>query len=205
MSPSKNWFGPFATTMALAAALGAGMATAVAGDGADPQPKAPAARDGHGGRRGGLRQGRRAWLRGKIAHVRKARHELTRSLAFTDAQQRTALEKARAAQPILAEARKELARVLVQDEQPAGQTTDASTQRGAKRDAVRDLRRRTAEKQAPLAKDFLATLTPEQRAKIEGFAAARGRKVDDEKLTRRVAHWLARPMTAEVLEAKLGK
>ena len=192
MRPTKNWL----TTLAVATVLGAGIATAAAGDDGPPSRH-------RGGRHGRADVDRRTpggRMRARMGHIRKARREFVQSLAFTDAQQRTALERSRAAQPIVAEARKELARIAVASrsaEQP-------SAGREARRDAVRDLRKRTAERLAPLAKDLLATLTPEQRAKIEGFAAARGRKVDDDKLTRRIGRWLARPMTADLLEAKLG-
>lgn len=179
----------FLATIALTAVVLAASATdASAGDGArGARPRG--ARFERGPRGGSLRDRFRAH--------RHRRAEMLRTLGVTADQQRAALEKARAAQPVVADARRELAKLLVQE--PAD---DAA--RTARRDAIRDLRRRTGEKLAPLAKDVVASLTPEQRAKLQGFAAARGRTFDEEKFVRRVGRWLARPMTAEVLEARLS-
>jgi hypothetical protein len=181
------------TLTVLAAALGAVASNARAGDGEkkDGRPR------GAGLERGRFRHGgfgRRAFLRERMRHFRQERKAVLEALGVTPDQQRIALDKARAAQPVVAEARKELAQLR------AG--TDGT--RESRRDAVRDLRHRTAEKLAPLAKDVIATLTPEQRAKLEGFAAAHGRKFDDAKFAKRVSRWLARPMTVDTLEAKLG-
>ena len=143
----------------------------------------------------------------RIQRLAALRQKFAETMQWTADQQRLALEKARAAQPIVAEARKELARLLAQG--APGATTDGTDKadrksgRKTQRDAIRTLRRATAEKLAPLAQDLIAGLTADQRAKLEGFAAARGRTLDDAKLAQRISKWLARPMTADLLEARL--
>ena len=217
MRLTAKWFrAKWFTTATLAAALGAAgtltAATAVAQDGT-----APRAREGRGGAlrqefgRSGAQGARRFRMKHRMQRVAAVRQRLAETMQWTPDQQRLALEKARAAQPIVAEARKELARILAQGAPGAntdgtGEAGKAAKQTGrkAQRDAVRTLRHATAEKLAPLAKDVVAGLTAEQRAKLEGFAAARGRKLDDGKLTKRISKWLARPMTADLLEARLG-
>jgi hypothetical protein len=200
MRLSTKWL----AMVTMAAVLGTGAATAAAQDG-----KGNAEGKGRHGQRQGGRRGQHArggqGMRQRGMHARKAqmRRAVAQALALTPEQQRAALEKARAAQPIVAEARKERAKLLAQA-QAAATTDTKGADRTAQRAAMKDLRTRTAEKLAPLAKDLVATLTPEQRAKLEGIAAARGRKFDEAKFVRRVSHWLARPMTADMLEAKLG-
>ncbi|MCE9634502.1 MAG: hypothetical protein K8T90_02250 [Planctomycetes bacterium] len=194
-----------------AALLSAATTTnALAGDHAK-QGRAPAVgKHARGGR--GHARGDRGGLRERFGKMRHRRQAVVQALAFTPDQQRMALEKARAAAPIVAEARKELAQVLVKAQAETATGTpevkpDRETRKAAHaqhREAVRELRKRTAEKLAPLAKDLVASLTPEQRTKLEGMAAARGHKLDDAKLVKVVTRWIARPMTADVLEAKLG-
>jgi hypothetical protein len=184
----------------VAAALAAGAAApAFAGDdGAGRRNHPRAGRSG--GRRGALRDRfRRA--------MRQERRDLLASLNVTDDQRRTALEKARAAAPIVSAARDEARRVVAQARAAAAK--DPAADRKALRESVRTqlqaLRERTRGQVEPLAKDVLASLTPEQRAKIDAAAAKRGRTVDEGRLTRRVARMLARPMTVPYLEARLAK
>lgn len=193
---------------AVAAMIGGAATPAVAQDagGADPGLGAERAERRHQrhGRHRQMRKHRRA--AGKSA---ASRLELLRGLGLSDAQLRTVLEKARAAQPIAADARRELARTLTDARGSVlGADTAASddprrTARRALRTKLKELKSRTGEKLAPLARDVLAAFTPEQRATITGFAAARGRRLDDATLVRAVGRRLARPMTVELLEAQL--
>jgi hypothetical protein len=180
---------------ALAAVLAADVSPAAAQDGA-----------GGGDRPGRARRFHRFRAMQKFRHAQR-RHAVADAMALTADQQRLVAEKSRAAQPIVAEARRETAKVLAQRGTVGTNgdgTKPTAEDRAARRAALRDIRTRTSEKLAPLAKDVLASLTPEQKAKLEGLAAARGRKLDETKLTRRVGRWLARPMTADLMEAKLG-
>lgn len=133
-----------------------------------------------------------------MRHRNAARAEIGRALALTDDQRRVILEKARAAEPIVAQWRRDLAREFVARE------TTPQADRTARRAAHRALREKLAADLAPLAKEVVATLTPEQRARLEGFAAARGRKLTDDALVAFVSRMLARPMTVPLLEARLG-
>jgi hypothetical protein len=137
------------------------------------------------------------------------RREVARALQWTDEQRRVVLEKARAAETIVAQSRRDRAKLLVEEEDarrartPDGPRPTAED-RSARRTARRALREKLATDLAPLAKDVVATLTPEQRARLEGFAAARGRKLTDDALVRWTSRLLSRPMTVPMLEARLA-
>ena len=142
-------------------------------------------------------------------HLMRARGEVARALELTDDQRRVVLEKARAAEPIVAQGRRDRAKLLVAERDARrARTADAprptAEDRAAQRAARRAVREKLAADLAPLAKDVVATLTTEQRARLEGFAAAHGRKVTDETLVRRTSRMLARPMTVPMLEARLS-
>jgi len=137
-------------------------------------------------------------------HARKragwARLKAFESLGFTAEQRHLMIERARAIAPIVesgkAEARRLIAQALVEAE-----TGDQDAIRARVKESLKALRKGAAEKIAPLARDVVASLTPEQRAKIEAFAAKHGRTVDDDMLVRRFGRALARPMTLAYLEA----
>jgi len=202
---------PFRAALALvaiAALAAVSFAPAYAQDAGETAPAAE-----RGARRFHRARGLRGAMRGRMlrhAALRRMhlRTQAAEALALDDAQLRTVAEKAKAAQPIVAEARRERARLLVE-----ARTTlrDATQDRETRKAAVRSLRERAragrkalGERITPLARDVLATLTPEQRGRLEGFAAAHGRKLDEARLERRVGRWLARPMTADLCEARLG-
>ena len=184
------------TVVFVAAALAAGAAApAFAGDDA-PGPRA--------GRAAGLRGARRDRFR---RAMRQERRDLLASLGVTDEQRRTALAKARAAAPIVTSAKDEARRIVAQAwaaaaKDPAG---DRKALRESVRAQLKALREKTRGQVEPLAKDVVASLTPEQRAKLDDAAAKRGRTVDEARLTRRVARMLSRPMAVPYLEARLGK
>jgi Spy/CpxP family protein refolding chaperone len=191
---SRTW-----TAVIVAAALAAGAsAAAFAGDG----ERAAAGR--HGAGRAGARRDRfRKALRG----MRTERRDLLASLGATDEQRRTVLEKARAAAPIVSAAKDEARRIVAQAWSAAAK--DPSADRKALRESVRTqlkaLREKTRGQVEPLAKEVVASLTPEQRAKLDAAAAKHGRTVDDARLTRRAARLISRPMTVPYLEARLAK
>jgi hypothetical protein len=182
-------------TAGLAAVLALGtVMPAFAGD-EGPRPRA-----GRVGRRAAHRNGvRRA--------MRQERRDLLASLQVTDDQRRTVLEKARAAAPIVSAGKDEARRIVAQAR--AALAKDPAADRRALRESVRTqlraLRAKTRGQVEPLAKDVVASLTPEQRAKLEAAAGKHGRTLDDARLTRRAARMISRPMTVPYLEARLSK
>lgn len=187
----RTWTVAFLTA---AIAAGAGAAAFAGDDGTHP----------HAGRFGG----RRAAMRDRFREsMRKERRDLLASLDITDQQRQTALEKARAAAPIVSSAKEEARRIVAQAWAAAAK--DPNADRKALRDSVRTqlraLREKTRGQVEPLAKDVVASLTPEQRAQLDAAAAKHGRTVDDDRLVRRVARMLSRPMTVPYLEARTAK
>ena len=140
--------------------------------------------------------------RGRQARMRAgwARLKAFESLGFTAEQRRLMIERARAIAPIVESARAE-ARRLVAGALVQAKTGDRAAIREQTKERLQALRKGAAEKIAPLARDVVLSLTPEQRGKIAEFAAKRGRTVDDEMLVRRFGRALARPMTLPYLEA----
>ena len=185
-------------TVALAGALAT---SALAGDGAGR----------HGGRHAGRHGERRAELRERfrqgVTQRRRKAADFLASLQSTDEQRRVVLEQAKAAAPIVRAAREE-ARGLIAKAWAAA-TKDGTIDRKAAREAVKEqlkaLRERTRAQVEPMAKQVVATLTPEQRATIQAHAAKHGRTVDDAKLAKFAAHLITRPMTAAYLEARLAR
>lgn len=131
---------------------------------------------------------------------RRGALRLLRRLDLSDDQCGLALQESRSARAIVEQARREAARILIEAE-------DAGN--GARSDDVRarleSLRQETSAKLAPLARQVLATLTPEQHRRIEEHAARRGRSFDEQRLVRRLSFLLARPMTTALLEARLDR
>lgn len=150
--------------------------------------------------------GKRAHMRRFLEARRDRRGKVAKfieSLQITDAQRQLMLDKARAAEPIAAEARKELARILVAA-QDAGKTGDPAEARRAAHEKVRGLKEATLAKLEPLAKEIVASLSPDQRKKFEEAAARHGRTFDEARLVKRLSRWLTRPMTVPMLEARLA-
>ena len=153
-------------TAGLAAVLALGtVMPAFAGDG-----DGPARRDGA---RAGRLGGRRAAHRDRFRRaMRQERRDLLASLNVTDDQRRTVLEKARVAAPIVSAGRDEARRVIAQAramlaEDPAA---DRKALRESVRTQLRALREKTRGQVEPLAQDVVASLTAEQRAKLEAAA-----------------------------------
>ena len=183
------------TAVFVTAAIAGGTASAAfAGDGTGHRdhPRAAARRDR-------FRKTLRDW--------RTERKDLLASLQVSDEQRHTVLEKARAAAPIVSAGKDEARRIVAQAWAAAAK--DPNADRKALRESVRTqlraLREKTRGQVEPLAKDVVASLTPEQRAKLEAAAAKHGRTLDDARLVRRTARMLSRPMTVPYLEARLAK
>jgi hypothetical protein len=179
------------TAVAVAAALAVGMAGfAYAGE----------------GRGEGKRDAWRHRVREALRERRGKAFEFLASMQFTDAQRQVMLDKARAAAPIAEASRAEARRITAAAWAKA--TTDAAADRAAlraeKQSRIKALRARTWPQVEPLAKDVLASFTPEQRQKIADAAAKRGRPIDDARLTKLIGFMLTRPMTVPYLEARLG-
>lgn len=150
----------------------------------------------HGQRDGPPRQ------RLALRHERRAR--LLDRIQWTDAQRELALQQARAAQPIVARARRDRERIRIEAREAArsGERSEVREAARAQLRALRDSRRSALE---PLARPLLAALTPEQRRTLEELAAKRGRTLSEEQLMRRIERVLARRRTVPKLEAQLGR
>jgi hypothetical protein len=132
-------------------------------------------------------------------HAQSARRfaAFVRKLGLTDAQRSLALQQAKSTQPIVEQARRDAAQILVD--------ADAARSRGEKVDVraeLKSLRQATLTKLEPMAQQVIGSLTPEQHKIIEDASTTRGRTFDEARLVRRTAIALSRPMTAAILEAR---
>lgn len=128
----------------------------------------------------------------RAAHKRQQRgQEFLRSLAVSESQKKAARTIAQSLRPIVDELRPQVMPLWKQARELA---------RSGNRDAARELLRselRPIVKDAlvraePLVQPLVATLRPDQRAKLEAAAAARGKTFDEERFTRRLTRMLAR-------------
>lgn len=178
------------TAVVAAAVIAGGLATAaLAGDGAR-----------------GARSGRHQRARQLLQRKRGRTMEFLRSLQITDQQRQTMLDKARAVAPIVetakTDARKLIAQAWAQASKDA--TVDRRALRAGVKEQVKALRAKAWTQIEPLARDVVATLTPEQRQKFTEKAAKRGKTVDDAKLAKFMGRLISRPMAVPFLEARLG-
>lgn len=232
MKPTKMILTTLAALAALAVVAGASVATYAQDQGGAPAPtqngqegKGRHARHERRGMRHGGFGGERLQERAKSFRAR--RHEMKDVLAITPEQRRLFVEKARVAQPILEQARKDLAAALVGVRDARGAAKSATTAtpaekpkdeaaraaakaaKKAEREAlmapVKAARTKALEALSPLARDVVASLTAEQRARLEGFAAARGRKLDEKRLERFVIGMFRKPMALAMAEAELNR
>lgn len=209
--------------LAGAAAVAAAVVMSVASHAQDAGPQPAKERDGRG-RRGAMierfrERGGRLGAFMKHRGARKARMSAFRDeMQVTDAQRQLFVEKARAAQPALEAARKDIAAAIVTaraafaaEKAKLSSTTpapDAAARKAAFeaiRAPVKAAREKAEAALAPFAKDLVAALSPEQRARMEGFAAGRGRKLDDARLQRAAMRMLRNPMALAIAEAELAK
>lgn len=148
--------------------------------------------------REGPRTGARARLHARIerrAHIR----ELVRSMGFSDTQKAQALQAARTVQPIAQAARAE-AQQIVQTARKNDPTGTRAEIRAAVKDQIKAVRERAASQILPSGRALLASLTPEQRAKIQERLAKHGKTFDEEKVARRLGFLLSRPGAVKFLE-----
>src|SRR5258705_5612675 len=124
------------------------------------------------------------------AAAQHAPRRLLHSLHATEAQRAIAREEAHAARPIARDARVEAAKIRA--EALRAHPGDREAARNEMRAKLKDLRQRTFAELQPLAQRVLSTLTPEHRTKLVEAAKRRGRTLDDARLEKLTAMWLAR-------------
>jgi len=182
---SKRW----TTVAVVAAVLAGGLATAAfAGDGK------------HGGR------GRRAEARQAMKMRRGKMLAFLASLQFTDAQRQVMLDKARAAAPIVESTKADARKIIAAAWAKAGDATvDRKALRADAHAQIKALREKAWTQIEPLAKDVVATLTPEQRQRFQDAASKHGKTIDDAKLAKFMGRLITRPMAVPYLEARLAQ
>ncbi len=208
-------------TAVLAAALAAAVAIpalATAGEGEGEGGKAGqgpgAGARGAGARLERFRRGERFRTAGAM-HARRERVRATvdRVLALSDDQAKTALQAAEAAGKLRAETRAKAAAILLEAHRASTAAVsgtdvpkvDRSAERAKVREALRALRDEHRRGLAAIGKGLSASLTPEQRAKIEEKAKSRGRTVDEERLALFLGRRVSHPWAEALLKARLGR
>jgi Spy/CpxP family protein refolding chaperone len=188
MKMNRKWIGWTLGVLALCGTLSAASAVNDALDATDANST--------------IERGEGFWQRMRARHgaQRRALVRLVQKLGLSDAQCGLALQESRNTQPIVEQARREAARILI-DAEDAGKSGRSSDVR----ERLKILRQQTFRKIEPMARQVVAALTPEQRQMIEAEASKHGRSFDEERFVRRTAFLLARPMTAALLEARLGR
>ncbi len=163
------------------------------------------------GRRGGGARGRRGEAREKFGKAMRERRQgvvkLLATLDVTDDQRRLVLEKARAAAPIVETAKDEARRIVAAAWASAAKdpAIDRKALKVATKAGLVALREKTRSSIEPLAKEVVASLTPEQRRMVEEAAAKHGRTAGEAKLVKFASRIISRPMTIAYLEARLGR
>ncbi len=142
---------------------------------------------------GGLRERIAQHLHGRGQKLR----EIARALELTPAQQQQALDIAHAAEPLARDVRKEIARALVSSPQTGA--------RDAQRSHVKQLAQNSFLQLEPQVRALVSSLTPAQRQRLDALARKHGRTLDDDRLVKRLAWLLSRPMAAPLFEARLGR
>ncbi len=117
--------------------------------------------------------------------------QLLRSLDVSESQKGAARAVAESLQPIVDELRPKVAPLLQQARELA-RSGEREAARELLRSELRPLCKDALTQAKPLVQPLVGTLTPEQRAKLEAAAAARGRSFDEERFTRRLTWMLAR-------------
>jgi hypothetical protein len=148
-------------------------------------------KDGAGEGRGGRTHARME----RRAHVRA----FLRELGFTDTQKAQALQAARTVQPV-AEAARAQARQIVQAARAANPTGSREAIRASVKDQLKAVRENAAAQILPSGRALLASLTPDQRARIQAALTKHGKTFDEERVARRLGFLLARPRAVQFLE-----
>lgn len=193
MNRTPKWIG----IGILALSLGGVVAAGPSGDGRMPARQAPRVRQA---------MARHPRLARAMRHREQAREGIQRlleSLQATESQRAVALEAARAAEPIAQSARSEAARIRTEVFAKHGK--DRAAAREEMKQRTQELRQKTLAELAPHAGRVLATLTPEQRKKLDDAATARGKTLDEARLVKITSFLLTRPATVQRLENKLGR
>jgi hypothetical protein len=133
-----------------------------------------------------------AWAQGTGTgtgtHVRQREVRHGRLLQLSREQKEQALAIARAAQPLVRELRAQV-----------------RAERGQGRAHVKELVHDLFQRLQPQVRGLIATLTPEQRARLEQRAQRHGRTFDAARLERRLAYLLSRPGAAARIEKNLDR
>ena len=196
MNRTPRWIGIGILALSLGGAVAAGPS-------ADVRTHAPQAPQAPRLRQTLARHPRIARAMRHRAQAREGIQRLLESLQATDAQRAVALEAARAAEPIAQSARSEAARIRTEVFAKHGK--DRAAAREEMKERIQELRQKTLADLAPHASRVLATLTPEQRKKLDDAATARGKTLDEARLVKITSFLLTRPATVERLEKKLAR
>ncbi len=194
-SKMSRWvvLGAFA---ALLAAAGVAVAADTAGDGTGRKG------DRHG-RLARFLEGRRERMHQK--RMKRMDRVMDRLDSLSDEQARAALEVSQTLVKMREEARGKVAAILLQAHRDGKGATPE--QRTALRQATREKLKALREQYGPALTEagmkIVRSLTPDQRAKIEEAAKAKGRSVDDGKLAKWFGMRLSHPMAAALLKARL--
>ena len=150
------------------------------------------------------RRGRRAKARDGRARVMKA---LDRLEGANEAQVREALAAAEQIARLRADLRERAAAefLAARRDAKAAPAADRKAARARVRERVKALRTEVRGPALEAGRRVAATLTPEQRARFESKAKARGRTVDDDRLARFFARRLGNPWAAPLLRARLAE
>jgi hypothetical protein len=199
---SKSGWSALGFVAVLACAAASAMAADATGEAGKDAAK-PGAPEEH---RAAQRAAARERMRQGVQRRRAASMKFLESLKATDEQRALVLEKAKAAAPILAQARRQSRALLLQ----AAVGKDASkADRKAARESVKaqiqTIREETRGRIDALAREVVASLTCEQRQKLQDLAARHGKTVDDARLTRLAAALISRPATVAHLEGREAK
>ena len=147
---------------------------------------------------------------------RKAKHNDRRARAMrvlerlegaNDAQVRDALAAAEEIARLRAGLRERAAAefLAARREAKAAPSADRKALRSRVRERVKALRTEVRGPALEAGRRVAASLTPEQRARIDAAAKAKGRTVDDERLARFFARRLGNPWAAPLLRARLAE
>jgi hypothetical protein len=129
------------------------------------------------------------------------RGQIARKLQFTEAQRVQALSAARTIQPAARAAREE-ARQIIADARAKNPTGDRAAIRDAVKSRIQELRQRVLATAEPQARSLAATLTPEQRQKLNEIAAKHGRAFDENRFVGRLSKLLASKRAVTFLERR---
>lgn len=176
-----------ATLVACALIVAGGVSFAAVQQGRRPvdgrqQDPALESKGDHAGRPGRL---------GRWMHRRQLGRKLVRSLEITEPQKEQARGVARSLRPLVDEVRPRVRDLMTQARELA-RSGNREAARELLRSELRPILEDAMARARPQVAPLVGTLSPEQRAKLEARAAARGKTFDEERFTRRLTWMLAR-------------